>query len=670
MVGDLIETEERPAARDAGQPGRYAFLRGRAKQFLLAHGGTADEAAVIRHVFGSGGPATLWRPLLRQLLDGTTEFTLRPDGCWCLPGFAPPPTDTPLLQGYPYVVLDVETTGLRPSRQRIIEIAALRIRDGREEARFSTLLQPDRRLPAYISELTKITPALLVEAPRFAAIVDALLEFLGDDLLVGHNVGFDIAFINGELRRVHRPPLLNPRLDTLPLALHLLPGLRKPGLSQVAAALELPATQRHRAEADARLTATVLTRLLALAPARGVHTLGDLQRLAGATPGAIGVPGGVDGAREAVGRGRAVLDRAWLADIPHLPGCYLMRDDRGAVLYVGKAKDLRDRVGSYYSQPLGYTRKLDGLLEAIAEIETIVTGSELAALLLEAQLIRRYTPRYNTVGRNYEHYPYIKLDLADAWPRVRATRRRRDDGGRYFGPYRDSHTVRQTIDLLTDLFPLRTCRQQAKTPDRRWAPCLRLGLGQCLGPCVGKTTPAEYGALVDDIARFLEGDAGGVVTRLWTQLDAAVERLDFERAASLRDALRHVQQVASEGAVLSGAVATDDLLLALPAAEPNAIEALLLTRGRLWAWFQFDRAESLADVAARLQRSWARAHATELPPVDHESVDEVNLLARWLHRYHGQLATFALPADDTPDIWPALARDLLACNPAPVAWEA
>ena len=161
-----IEQADNRAAPAAGDDSaRYAFLHGRARQFLLESGGAAHEEALIRHVFGSGGSPALWRPLLRQLLAGPDAFELRADGYWCLPGFAPPATDAELLHGIPYVVLDVETTGLKPSRQRVIEIAAVRVRDGREDGLFSTLLQPDRRLPDYISKLTKITQAMLEEAP-------------------------------------------------------------------------------------------------------------------------------------------------------------------------------------------------------------------------------------------------------------------------------------------------------------------------------------------------------------------------------------------------------------------------------------------------------------------------------------------------------------------------
>ncbi len=656
-----------PAMQGDSEVGRYAFLQGRAKAFLIAGGGAAGEDALIRHVFGSGPPA-LWRPLLHQMLAASDAFELRADGHWALPGFAPPAADAPLLGDTPYVVLDVETTGLKPSRQRIIEIAALRVRGGREEGLFSTLLQPDLRVPDYIAGLTGITQAMLEDAPRFAAIAADLLQFLSDDLIVGHNVGFDIAFLNAELRRAGRPALLNGRLDTLALAVGVLPGLRKTGLDRVAATLGVapPGGQRHRAEPDARLTAAVLERLLPRARERGIHALADLQRVAG---GRGTASAGEDGAHEAVGRGRAVLDRALLADLPELPGCYIMRDARGAPIYVGKAKNLRDRVGSYYSQHLGYGRRKDGLLEAIARIDHVVVGSELEALLLESQLIRRHTPRYNVQGRNYEHYPYIKVDLADAWPRVFATRRRRDDGARYFGPYRNGRGVRRTVELLTEILPLRTCQQRARSPERQWAPCLRLSLGKCLGPCAGRTTPAAYGALVADVVRFLEGDATGVTAQLWTQLEAAAERLDFERAAHLRNALRHVQAVALEGEILTGAVATDDLLLVLPAAAPGAVEALLLTRGRLWAQLRVGRDEPPAAVADRLRASRARARAADLPPVDHESVDEINLLSRWLHRHHGRAATFALPDADTPDAWVALALAVQRCDPDPPEWS-
>ncbi|MGN6809655.1 MAG: 3'-5' exonuclease, partial [Thermomicrobiales bacterium] len=244
-----------------GEQSPYAALRARAQVFLAAQGGAAAEEDLARYLFGSHGPIALWRPLLRQTLTPAADenaegFARRDDGWWQLPGAPAPTVATPLLAATPYVVLDVETTGLQPTSHRIIEVAALRFRPGQEPECYSTLVHPERPLTRFIIGLTKITPDLLEDAPRFDAIAESLRDFLGDDLLVGHNIGFDLTFLNAELRRGDLPPLLNPILDTIPLAAHLLPGQPAgrrgshptgTGLDAVARRLGLavPGGQRH-----------------------------------------------------------------------------------------------------------------------------------------------------------------------------------------------------------------------------------------------------------------------------------------------------------------------------------------------------------------------------------------------------------------------------------------
>ncbi len=651
-----------------GVSGGYPSLVEKVRGFLLTQGGSTDEDTLIRHVFGSTGSPDLWRSLLRQLLasPGAEPLVERgADGRWCLPNGTP--RDGSVGFGaLDYVVFDVETTGLKPHTQRIIEVAALRYRAGRAQDVYSTLVQPERALPGQIVSLTRITDDLLSDAPRFAEVAEALLGFLGDDLLVGHNVSFDLAFLDAELRRLGRPTAINARLDTLTMAQHVLTGQRRWNLDAVARALGLPVPSgRHRAEADVRLTAAVFAALLDRAPARGLHTLDDLLRVGGARGNSYAG----ENTHAAVGRGRIVLDPAWLSVIPHRPGCYLMRDAAETIIYVGKAKDLRNRVGSYYSQTLGETRK-PGLLEAIARIETIVVGSELEALLLESQLIRRHTPRYNVQGRYFEHYPYIKVDLADAWPRVYRTRRRQEDGAAYFGPYRNPRAVRRALEALEEVLPIRTCRQRARTPEQRWPQCLRLTLGQCLGPCVGATTQAEYGAVVGDLLRFLAGDAQVMLDRLQAQRVALQGRGYSTKSAQLEGAQRHIAAVAREGALVTTALHSDDLVLVLPSVEAEAVEALILTRGRLWAWTRVGRGEPAAAVAGRLQRSWARAHAGELPPLDHQTIDETALLTNWLRRRADDLTIFPFPTDDIPAAWHGLATKLLHAEPMREDWEA
>ncbi|HET7093292.1 MAG TPA: exonuclease domain-containing protein, partial [Thermomicrobiales bacterium] len=421
--------------------------------------------------------------MLRSMLAEQDRIVLRADGCWAVPN-GEGGDGGALLDAF--IALDVETTGLRPTQQRIIEIAAIRFAGGVEVERFETLLDPGRALPKYIADLTGLSNDALAAAPPFERIVPSLLDFVGQSLLVGHNVDFDINFVNAELRRCGRPSLLNDRLDTLGLAVRLLPHVRKPSLHAVAQRLAIPTQrkQEHRAGPDAALAAGVALRLAEQALGAGFASLDELRSL-----GAMRQRRSKDAPR-----GRAILDRSLLRRVPKAPGVYLMRDKYDRIIYVGKAKNLRDRVGSYFSQPLGYTRKMDGLLESLERVDVEVVGSELEALLLESQLIRRYQPRYNRALRSHEQYPFIRVDVGNPWPRITLAKNRRDDGARYFGPYRNASSARQTVDLLNRIVPLRTCSRSFKNARSYGSPCLELDLGRCLGPCVGKADREIYRA--------------------------------------------------------------------------------------------------------------------------------------------------------------------------------
>lgn len=598
----------------------------------------------MAHVFGQRGRADLWRALLRAALEQADGFVLRADEVWEIARPAPPGLDA-------YTVLDVETTGLNPRRQRIIEIALHRYRAGACVGRWSTPLNPQRRVPAYIRHLTGLTEDGLAEAPIFAAIVDELAGWLIDEPLVGHNVAFDVAFLNAELARLDRSPLANPTLDTLPLAVALLPGLRRPNLDAVATALGVMAPRRHRADADATITAACFTRLAARAAERGATTWDDLVAL---TASSVALPTEL---AQPARRGWSVLDRALLDEIPPRPGVYLMRDAAGTIVYVGKAKNLRARVRSYYSQPLGLTRKMDGLLESVKRIDVEIVGSELEALLLESRLIKQMQPRYNIQQRYYDHYPFIKVDVAMPYPRITATRAIANDGARYFGPFRNASAVDTTIELITDLFPVRTCTNKVTEPAQRWRPCLRLDFGKCLGPCVGRTTVATYQALIGDIIAYLDGRRDPLVNRLWEQLRAASDRLDFERAARLRDAIRQVTEVTVSQSLLTSAVARTHLLIALPSVEAGAREVLLILSGRLAAQVRLPAGEAVAASAGRLHAAWATAAASAPLAGQHsvgqEAIDEIAIISRWLHQHAGSPSIVPLPA--TPE--------------SPVAWE-
>lgn len=616
--------------------GRYEQLQQRAYLFIRDSDGAVLEETLIGHVFGSGGNPSLWRSLLRQVLQGDDRLSLRGDGYWALRTASPQadrmPTD--------FVVLDVETTGLKPYRQRLIEVAAIRYRGGLRQDLFSTLINPERRVPSYISRLTGIDDVRLAAAPLFRDVGSGLLQFLGEDLIVGYNVGFDVGFIDAELKRLGRQPLINERLDLLPLSQRLVPNLRRSGLDSVCHALGIETRERHRAETDAEVTAVVMAHLIGLARERGMTSLESLRRVA-----ALDVP--TPKRRESVGRGRAVLDKSHLEGIPKKPGVYIMRDVHGRVIYVGKAKNLRNRVSSYYSQPLGYTRKMDGLLESIERIEVVETGSELEALLLEAQFIQRYSPQFNTQQRHNESYPYIKIDIDNPWPRVMVTRRREADDAVYFGPFRIGRAAKDVVELINEVYGLRTCTRTFRTAKSLGSPCLQLALGRCPGPCVGAADPDQYRHLIHEVIDFLHGERDEVFERLHSQLRECAERLDFERAARLRDRIRRVQHLVLSQQLLDETSQHGDALIVTPSPVERSRELMLVVGGRRWAQLRLAPTDDGVMIAERLAASWLRAiAANDRRAIEQASLDEVQILGRWLRKHAGHPAILPLSGTD------------------------
>ena len=219
----------------------------------------------------------------------------------------------------------------------------------------------------------------------------------------------------------------------------------------------------------------------------------------------------------------------------------MMRDGKGNLLYVGKASKLRDRVRSYFASPSSLSPKTRKLVASIAELEYIVADSEAEALLLESNLIKKHKPRFNVRLRDDKTYPYLKVTVQEDWPQVLITRRVEQDGARYFGPYTNSGSVRQTMALVKKLFPYRSCNKLITGTDDR--PCLDFHIHRCLGPCIGAVNKDEYAAVIQQVLLFLDGKQAQVVKELRKKMMEAVDTLEYERAAFIRDQIRSVERV-------------------------------------------------------------------------------------------------------------------------------
>jgi excinuclease ABC subunit C len=243
---------------------------------------------------------------------------------------------------------------------------------------------------------------------------------------------------------------------------------------------------------------------------------------------------------------------AVLAKVPHLPetpGVYLWKDAEGKVLYVGKAKRLRSRVRSYFTADPASSVKTQALVRLIDDVDTIVVPDEAHALILENTLIKEYRPRFNIALRDDKSYPYIKVTVAEPFPRVFVTRRWVDDGSRYFGPYTDVGAMRRALNVVNRIFTVRSCHYDlpGDAPER---PCLDYHIGRCLAPCVALQSMEAYRMMIDEVLLFLEGRTAEVIRRVRQRMQNASNAMDYERAAELRDALHHLEQMEEPTVVL------------------------------------------------------------------------------------------------------------------------
>ncbi len=292
----------------------------------------------------------------------------------------------------------------------------------------------------------------------------------------------------------------------------------------------------------------------------------------------------------------SVFDK--IAYLPESPGVYLWRDAEGTVLYVGKAKRLRSRVRNYIATDHAESVKTRALMLAAADLDTIVVPSEAHALILEANLIKEHRPKYNIALRDDKSYPYIKVTVAEPFPRVLVTRRLIDDGSRYFGPYTDVGAMRRALNVVKRLFTVRSCNYDMpkQMPER---PCLDYYIHRCKGPCILAQTQAEYAAMIDEVLVFLEGRTDEVARRVRRRMDDAANALDFERAAELRDALRHLESMAEPTVVLSIDGGDRDVVGYARDGDDAAIALMRIRAGKLLAREQqfLENIEGESDAA-------------------------------------------------------------------------
>ncbi|MCF6278512.1 MAG: excinuclease ABC subunit UvrC [Anaerolineales bacterium] len=328
-----------------------------------------------------------------------------------------------------------------------------------------------------------------------------------------------------------------------------------------------------------------------------------------------------------------------LATLPDKSGCYLMKNAEGKIIYIGKANNLRNRVRSYFHNSAQHNNKTRRLVREIADIEWIVVGSELEALILEMNLIKRHRPRFNVRLKDDKRYPYIKVHWDNAFPKVTVTRLvRKNDGGRYFGPYTSVWAVHQTLDLLRRIFPYLTCNREITGMDKR--ACLYRDINLCAAPCVGAVSQTEYRQMIADLMQFLDGRTAPIVKRMQKEMATASEELRFEKAAALRDQIQAIEKVVEKQMVITKKQIDSDVIAMAREDGDACVQIFFIRAGKMIGreYFMLEGTEDSVD--AEVMAQFVKQFYTDAANVPAEvllpkEIEEAQIIQQWLNTKRG-----------------------------------
>jgi len=336
-----------------------------------------------------------------------------------------------------------------------------------------------------------------------------------------------------------------------------------------------------------------------------------------------------------------------LKQLPKQPGCYIYRDEKGEVLYVGKAINLRNRVRSYFQKSTLHGARIERMVFRVRDVEWIVVDSELEALVLECNLIKQHRPPYNVRLRDDKSYPFICI-THEAYPRVIFTRNPKRDKSRYFGPYTSSYAVRETLDVLHKVFPLIPCGKSWSGREEQ-KPCLYHHIGQCLAPCAGMSDKEEYRKVVSDVAAVLSGRESSLLDQMKAAMLRAAEELDFERAASLRDRLQSLNTVLERQKVLAEEGVDRDVIAVVRDDRGSAIQMLYVRNGKLIGQRQFILDGSKESSPGEAVQEFVKQYYAEAIDVPKEvllpvEIEERNIVQSWLRQKRNASVSVDVPA--------------------------
>ncbi len=339
-----------------------------------------------------------------------------------------------------------------------------------------------------------------------------------------------------------------------------------------------------------------------------------------------------------------------LKKLPQKPGVYLMKDENGHVIYVGKAVNLKNRVRQYFQSSRNQTVKTRSMVSNIKEFEYIVTDSEMEALLLECNLIKKYHPYYNILLKDDKTYPYIKVTVQEPFPRIFVTRRMTKDKAKYYGPFTDVLAMKETVETLHKLFPIRKCKKVFPRDIGKERPCLNHHIGQCIAPCSGNVPAEEYQGYIKDAMDFLEGKHEGILKKMEQEMMEAAENMEFEKAASLRDKIRSIKSVAERQKMSNMGLGDVDVIAFVRAFEECLVQVFFIRSGKMTGRENFTLTAFEDQSRAEILTAFVKQFYSGTAYIPKEIIlqealveEETELIAAYLSERRGSKVTLTVP---------------------------
>ncbi|MEW6652501.1 MAG: exonuclease domain-containing protein [Bacteroidota bacterium] len=521
-----------------------------------------------------------------------------------------------LFEEAEFCVFDFETTGTSARTDKVIEIGMARIKKGKIVDTFSTFINPGRPVPYFITNITGITNLDVQDAPYFEEVYSQIKNFIGDSVLVAHNLGFDMSFLRKECISADLQMIPNEAICTLKLARKIFPSLPSKSLGNVVKHLKIRHRSVHRGLGDAAATGKVLIKMFKTL--REEHNIDTIEELISFVSSASLPP-------------TFNIKKKKLADdlvkVPPQPGVYFFKNSRGEIIYIGKAKSLKERVRNHFmSNAISKSKKI---VNTAASLEFKTTNSELTALLAEAELIKLHKPKFNTLLKNFPRSYFIKI-TSEKFPIPEIASTFEFDGNDYYGPYTNRNSVTETKDIIDKAFQIRECSKKEFNKRRK---CYLMDIERCTGPCIDSGIEGKYNEELRRVHDFLRGQNQSAIDNLLNKMKELGEKQKFEEAAQIRDVVQRILHQLHRSSILSEPLNKANVLVEVSSSPKN--EYVLLLEGKMYFRNFFIEPEAL-QIEKALQDFFdgSLQYSKELTQQD---LERLKIGLSWLIKNRGQI---------------------------------